>query len=239
MGVLTGIKGTRQGWLRQIRVNVPAGENALLVENLGAGRAIRMASAGVAGDNFALLVEDAIGGNLRLGVGGVASVSGQTRVIDLSLLGDRTLSTWTAGNVRLGTDINPMAYGGFKVAYLFSVANLAANLADAWVEVAGGNGATQITMPYAGSVLAISVYGNAGCIVDGATFEPVHNGVECTQNAVIDSAAHQQDAYVTAAKDTVGNTFAAGEYLACHVTTTLGFLPAGTTEYVVVIVVEF
>lgn len=251
MGVLTGIKGTRQGWVRQIRANDTT--PGLYVVQDGAGHGVHIRDVGIAftpppdaNDRFGLFVEQGID---RYNAIGITRAFGEM-IARLVLYGtspqggaiyahNDELVLAALPGVELGGDINPMTYGGFKIAIPFSIADLAANLVDFDVPVAGGNGLIEVVMPFAGSILGISVLGNAACTVDSANFEPTINGVDATGLDALIDTTNTTEAYDTTPKDTAGCIFAAGANIGCHVTTLAGFLPAGTTDYIILVVVEF
>jgi len=126
------------------------------------------------------------------------------------------------------------AVGGFKQGYVFMQINVAASQSAVALDVSGLAGNTEIVMPYAGSVLAISIASNAARAGGTLTVDVTINGVATGLQAVLD-ATNTTYHRATQAKDT--DTFAAGDRLGVKITTDASWTPT-TADIVVAVLVE-
>jgi hypothetical protein len=124
-------------------------------------------------------------------------------------------------------------FGGY-VAIPVGVANLNSSLTNGTMALVGGNVAAVV--PFSGSIVGVSVQGNAGATAGTAAFVPVINGVQTTLKATISTAAaNTSKAY---AVSPVGELkFAAGAALGVEAVTSTTFA-ATTIEYDAVLYIQ-
>jgi hypothetical protein len=115
----------------------------------------------------------------------------------------------------------------------FDDTNVAAGVTNQAMSGLGGSSEGDL-IPFAFSIIGISVRGNADCTAGSATFEAMLDGVATGLTAVIDTTNPRQKATT---QRTGVNAVTAGGRVHCRYTTTAGFLPAGSTEYEVFIFV--
>jgi hypothetical protein len=124
--------------------------------------------------------------------------------------------------------------GGFKQPFNFMQSDVAAGQTDIQLNVLGLSGNTEFVMPYAGSVIAISVASNAARSAGTLTVEPSINGTGTGLTTELDASPTQYN-QATQAKDT--DTFSAGDRLGVEITTDGSWAPT-TADIVVAVIVE-
>lgn len=122
----------------------------------------------------------------------------------------------------------------FKIAHIFTQDDVADSQSAVALLVAGST-PTEIEMPWAGSIVGISILSNdsrtaGSCIVD-ATINGVATGLQAILNA---SNADHHSAVQAIAVD----AFSAGDRIGVDITTDAGWLPV-TADIVVVVYVSF
>jgi len=127
------------------------------------------------------------------------------------------------------------ADGGFKNSFNFQQIDVAAGQTSVAIDVLGLAGNTEYTLPYDGSIVAISIASNAARTGGTLTVKPTVNGVEQTLAATLD-ATNTTYHYATQAKD--AETFSAGDRLGVKITTDATWAPT-TADIVVTVVIEF
>lgn len=126
------------------------------------------------------------------------------------------------------------AAGGFKQPFNFMQSNVAANQTAVAIDVLGLAGNTEVVMPYAGSVIGISVASNAARSAGTLTVDATVDGVVTGLQAVLDDDPTTY-ALNTQAKDT--DTFTAGQRIGVKITTDGAWAPV-TADIVVAVIVE-
>ncbi len=99
-----------------------------------------------------------------------------------------------------------------------------------------GTGTGRPVAPWPGSIVGMTVRGSAACTAGSATFTVTVNGTLGTLQAIINTS---DSSFVYASQSPGIDTFTAGQGLSFSVTTSSGFLPAGSTEYFAVMFVLF
>ncbi len=124
--------------------------------------------------------------------------------------------------------------GGFKQPFLFKQDNCAAAQSAVPIEIAGQPNLAEIVMPFAGSVVGISVISSeartAGTLAVDATVNGTATGLQATLDA-----GNPQSHSATQAKDT--DAFNAGDRLGVKITTSADWAPT-TADIVVTVIVE-
>lgn len=124
--------------------------------------------------------------------------------------------------------------GGFKQPFNFMQIDVAANQAAVALDVLGLEGNTEVVMPYAGSVIGVSVATNDSRAAGSLTVDVTVNGTVTGLQAVLDGSNADYHS-ATQMKDT--DTFSAGNRIGVKITTDAGWLPI-TADVVVVVIVE-
>lgn len=115
--------------------------------------------------------------------------------------------------------------------------NLAASTTALLGDIPGPTTGARKYVPWAGSIVGMSVRGNAACTAGTATFKPNVSGSAKTLSVVIDSVtstlagSNTQDAGI--------DTFATNQTIGVEVTTNSAFLPTATTDYAAWLYVVF
>ena len=133
-----------------------------------------------------------------------------------------------------GADFVTQNLGGFKFALgPFCTANLGTSIAAPAIKFAAVAGMTQVCVPYAGSIIGVSITGNAAITAGTLRVAASVNG------ATVFSAVNAATGVITVSgtqnKDT--DAFVAGDKIGLKVTTSATFAPT-TTEYTGFIFVE-
>jgi hypothetical protein len=131
-----------------------------------------------------------------------------------------------------GGDID--AQGGHRMAFNLMRENVTASLTDDSCPVLGFAGNTEYVMPFAGSVVGISVASNALRTGGVASVGAAVNGVGTGLTTQIDAGNTLYNSS-TQAKDT--DTFSAGDRLGVYLTTDGSWAPA-TADFVITVIVE-
>ena len=122
-----------------------------------------------------------------------------------------SISTTGSGNITAAGDLS--AAGGFKMMIgPFQETNLTAGTTKSWSVVSEGLASTSIRMPWAGSVMGVSVTCNANGAGGNLTMRGTINGSTTTLNAVMSSGSASASATTT--KD--AETFSAGALIGCQ-----------------------
>ena len=111
---------------------------------------------------------------------------------------------------------------------------MAANQTAVALDVLGLAGNTEVVMPYAGSIIGISVASNEARSAGTLTVDATKDGTATGLQAVLDDDPNQY-AYATQAKDT--DTFTAGQRIGVKITTDGDWAPT-TADIVVTVIVE-
>jgi hypothetical protein len=184
---------------------------------------------GETGDNWrgGYLQYDAAGNALIIGVHDANDKSTASDIESLIL--DRT-----TGSTTLTGDVN--AAGGYRnTAGTWNRIDVPANQTAVALNLLGSTTNSEIVMPFAGSVVGISVASNAPRTNGTLTVEARINGAATGLTAVLDGTNTQYHSAVQA-KD--ADTFAAGARLNVTFTTTAPWAPT-TADVVVTLIVEF
>lgn len=126
------------------------------------------------------------------------------------------------------------APGGFKDSFGFMQSDVAAGQSAVAIPLLGASNNTQIVLPYAGSVIAISVAASEARTAGTLTVEATINGTATGLQAQL-NAANPQYHSATQAKD--ADAFVAGSRLGVKITTPADWAPT-TADIVVAVVVE-
>lgn len=134
-------------------------------------------------------------------------------------------------------DVNDLAPGGFKVAYVFTSNDIAANLSAAEMPIAISAGTTEFihyyTMPFAGSVIGVSIYSDDAITAPYLTADVTINGTATGLQAALDTT-NTQTHYNS--QNYTADTFSVGNRLGVKISTDSGFTPTTADISVVVIV---
>ena len=142
------------------------------------------------------------------------------------------------------------ASGGYKEAFQFAHPNrIVINQTNTAVPVAGTSqtipasaGPTFVAMPYAGSVIAVSVSTSAAITLGGAHAEVVINHAGNATNtgliALLDNAGQTQYNTASQARATSGSVFNAGDRVGCRMSTSSNLAPL-TMGVVCTVVVSY
>jgi len=142
----------------------------------------------------------------------------------------------TAGDIGAEADIH--AAGGYKNSFNFGKENVAASQTAVAIYVSSFSETnTEIVMPYAGSVIAISVASNDARTAGTLTVDATINGTATGLQAVLD-VTNTTYHYASQAPETAGDTIAAGDRLGVKITTSADWLPT-TADIVVTVVIEY
>ena len=214
------IEGVINGVLRTISVTDNS-DAALTITQSGTAEALKL-----------------VGGKIEVGV-----------QEGMKLTGYNTLLTMTSSQIRLLTHGNDdlklgainldwnrdlKAAGGFKQGYCFMQSNVPASQSAVALDVLGLTGNTEIVVPYAGSVMGISIASNAPRTAGTLTVDATVNGTATGLQAVLD-ATNTQYHQTTQAKDT--DAFSEGDRLGVKITTDANWAPE-TADIVVTVIVE-
>lgn len=149
-----------------------------------------------------------------------------------AIAGSKVSPDFGSQNVTTTGDLS--AAGGFKIMVgPFQENNVAANVTKEWDVASEGSNVTRLRMPWAGSIMGISVNCSASVTAQSLTMNPTVNGTAKSLGAVVSSGS--ASASGTQAKDT--ETFAAGDAIGCQATTPSGYTPT-TAECVCAVFVE-
>jgi len=162
----------------------------------------------------------------------------------ITLSGNPTLNDWfdqsvkqaaspTFGSAVITGDIS--AAGGFKQPFSFMKIDVADEQTAVAMDALGLAGNTEYVMPYAGSVIAISIASNDARTAGTLTVDVTVDGAATGLQAVLDDDPTTY-AYTVQAKDT--DTFTAGQRLGVDITTDAAWEPDATPDIVVVVIVE-
>lgn len=121
------------------------------------------------------------------------------------------------------------------VAFAFQQTDVAASQSAVAMDVLGLAGNTEYTMPYSGSVVAVSIASNAARTGGTATVDVTINGTVTGLQAALDGTNTQ---YHYASQGPDADRFSAGDRLGVKITTDGSWAPT-TADVVVVVVVEF
>jgi hypothetical protein len=124
--------------------------------------------------------------------------------------------------------------GGFKQPFSFMQSDVAKNQTGVAIDVLGLSGSTEVVMPYAGSVIGISIASNEARSGGTLTVDAAVNGLATGLQAQLGETYAQYHS-ATQAKDT--NAFSAGDRLGVKITTDNSWTPT-TADIVVVVIVE-
>jgi len=163
-----------------------------------------------------------------------------TNATNYSLIFERTYpSIYTvfaltqAGDLSIPGDIS--AAGGYKSVFNFQQIDVAAGQTNVPIDVLGLPGNTEYVLPYAGSIIALSIASNAARTGGTLVVTPTINGTLCTIDIDL-SAVTPQYNYTAQLKDI--DTFSGGDRLGVKITTDAAWAPT-TADIVVTVVVEF
>lgn len=132
-----------------------------------------------------------------------------------------------------GSDLKPDTYGGFRHAVgNWEQQNVPVSQASVALKLNADN--AEIVLPYAGSIMAISVAATEARSAGTLTVKPTINGTEKAISAVL-NATNTQFKHTTQAKDT--ETFVAGDRLGVKITTDSTWAPT-TSDIIVTIWLE-
>ena len=120
-------------------------------------------------------------------------------------------------------------------AFAFQQKDVAASQSAVAMDVLGLAGNTEYTMPYSGSVVAVSIASNAARTGGTATVDVTVNGTVTGLQAALDGTNTQ---YHYASQGADADRFSAGDRLGVKITTDGSWAPT-TADVVVVVVVEF
>ena len=126
------------------------------------------------------------------------------------------------------------AAGGFKQPFGFSRQNVAASLSAVALNIQGSSDNTEYVMPYAGSIIGISIAANAARSAGTLTVDATIDGSVTGLQAIL-NASNTQYHYGTQAKDS--DAFTAGQRVGVKITTDASWAPT-TADIVVTIFVE-
>lgn len=129
------------------------------------------------------------------------------------------------------------AAGGFKVVYQFASTDISASESDTDIETAGGTTANYFhTMPYAGSVVGISISSNAAITAAALTVTVTINGTETDFTAYLrDDGTYTTYHYNT--QDRVQDTFTAGQRIGVSISSDAALIPDGSADITVSVIV--
>ena len=136
------------------------------------------------------------------------------------------------GEVILSGDISGV--GGFKQPFSFMQSDVAASQSAVALAVLGLTGNSEIVMPYAGSIIGISIASNDARTAGTLTVDATVNGTVTGLQAVLDGTNTTYYS-ATQAKDT--DTFAAGDRIGVKITTDSSWAPT-TADIVVAVIIE-
>ena len=140
----------------------------------------------------------------------------------------------SAGDIGAENDIH--AAGGYKNSFNFGKENVPASQTAVAIYVASFSETnTEIVMPYAGSVIAISVASNAARTAGTLTVDATVNGTATGLQAVLDVT---NTTYHHAHQDPELDLITAGDRLGVKITTSADWLPT-TADIVVTVVIEY
>ena len=199
-----------------------AGDVRIKIENEsgpGGDPAIEFAIGGVS--EFTMGVDDSDADTFKISSGGTLGTSDQ-------------LTIDTSGNTDIAGDIT--AAGGFKnTAGTWYQTDVPDVQSDVTLNLLGSSDNSEIVVPYAGSIVGITVASNAARTGGNLTVEATINGTGTGLTALI-NVSDPQYRYTTQAKDT--DTFSAGDLLGVTISTANPWGPT-TADVVVTVIVEF
>lgn len=138
------------------------------------------------------------------------------------------------GNIQVEGDI--YAAGGYKNSFNFAQSNVTASQPAVAIDVLGLTGNTEYTLPYAGSIIGISVASNAVCTAGNLTVDATINGAATGLQVALESVTNTT--YHSATQGVNTDTFSAGDRLGVKITTDAGWLPI-TADIVVTVIIEY
>jgi len=123
----------------------------------------------------------------------------------------------------------------YKVPFMFEENNTAANQTAVAIQLATTDAIVEVELPWAGSVIGISISSNASRSAGSAIVDATINGTVTGLQATLDgtNADHHS---ATQAKDT--DSFSAGDLIGVKITTDASWAP-NTADLVVVVFVSF
>ena len=158
------------------------------------------------------------------------TLSGGT--VDNTVIGGSTPAAGSFTTLSATGDVD--AAGGYRVPFGFGQADVAASQTAVALDVQGTPGNTEYVMPFAGSIVGISVASNALRTGGTATLEPTVNGTGVGLTTQINAGNTLYNSS-TQAKDT--DTFSAGDRVSVLVTTDGTWAPT-TADFVITVIVE-
>lgn len=142
---------------------------------------------------------------------------------------DASVNTGMVSVLQANGDLASASVGGMKqMIGTFTTTNLVTSASAVAMKLCGVAGMTQVLMPYAGSVLAITAKANAALTAGTARFAVTKNG--STVFSAVNSVTGVTVVSGTQAKDT--DTFVAGDTIGVKVTTSATYAPT-SLEWVV------
>lgn len=144
-----------------------------------------------------------------------------------------------AGNLtnvvtRLDVETDSDGKHTFKIPHMFMQDNVAASQAAVALALAGAS-PVEVEMPWAGSIVGISVLSNESRTAGTLTVDVTVNGTEKSFQAVLDATNPDHH---SASQALDADVFAADDRLGVKITTDAGWLPV-TADIVVVVYVSF
>lgn len=139
-------------------------------------------------------------------------------------------------------DINSGNQGGFKMPFIFKTADITTSTTEfllTMVPSIGANSATTVkkyVMPFAGSVIGLSVRGSGNPTAGAVTFEAFINGTATGLTASWTQGRVSGEEYATQAKDT--DAFSAGDALGVQMRTGSSVAPDKTIDVIATVIVE-
>ncbi len=137
--------------------------------------------------------------------------------------------------LRLGQEHDGDGEHTFKIPHTFEDTDVAASQSAVAIAVSGTSAVTEIEMPWAGSVVGISILTNDSRTADSAVADATVNGSVTGLQATLDGSNADHHS-ATQAKDT--DTFNAGDRLGVKLTTGGSWTPV-SADIVVVVYVTF
>lgn len=138
------------------------------------------------------------------------------------------------GNIQVEGDI--YAAGGYKNSFNFAQSNTTASQTAVAIDVLGLTGNTEYVLPYAGSIIGISVASNVACEAGNLTVDATINGAVTGLQAALESATNTT--YHSAVQGVNTDVFSAGNRLGVKITTDAVWQPT-TADIVVTVTIEY
>jgi hypothetical protein len=146
-----------------------------------------------------------------------------------------SISTTGSGNITAAGDL--AAVGGFKMMIgPFQENNVAASVTKQWSAGMEDNNVEDVAVPWAGSVMGVSVSCQSDVSAGSVTVEPVINGAVTGLTVALSNTGGSDDKSASTSQSKDLDTFSAGDRIGCRAVTS-SFAPT-TAECVCLVFVE-